>query len=139
PRIIDALTARGYLFTTADALDGATPEPYAVRKGLMASSRGLGLVAAYRLQLALRRLMLWVAVATAVGSLARLLLAAPLALVHRFRQRRRRRAGAAGPAGPLPPVTVIIPAYNEERVIAKAIAAVARLDPAPAELIVVDD
>jgi cellulose synthase/poly-beta-1,6-N-acetylglucosamine synthase-like glycosyltransferase len=36
-------------------------------------------------------------------------------------------------------VTVIIPAYNEERVIAKAIAAVARLDPAPVELIVVDD
>ncbi|MCA1845189.1 MAG: glycosyltransferase family 2 protein [Actinobacteria bacterium] len=34
---------------------------------------------------------------------------------------------------------MIIPAYNEERVIAKAIAAVARLDPAPVELILVDD
>jgi peptidoglycan-N-acetylglucosamine deacetylase len=135
PRIIDALKARGYLFTTADALDGATPEPYAVRKGMAASVRGLGVVAAFRLQLALRRLLLWVAVATAVGSLARLLLAAPLALVHRFRRRRPRM-----PVGvPLPPVTVIIPAFNEERVIAKAIVAIARLDPAPAEVIVVDD
>ena len=135
PRIIDALKARGYLFTTADALDGATPEAYAVRKGLAASVRGLGAVAAFRLQLALRRLLLWVAVATAVGSLARLLLATPLALVHRFRRRRRPWA----PGAPLPPVTVIIPAFNEERVIAKAISAIARLDPAPAEVIVIDD
>ncbi|HEV7536428.1 MAG TPA: glycosyltransferase, partial [Acidimicrobiia bacterium] len=37
------------------------------------------------------------------------------------------------------PTTVIVPAYNEERVIAKAIAALARLDPAPFEVIVVDD
>ena len=133
PQLIDALKARGYLFTTADALDGATPEAYAVRRGI-ASVRGLGVVAAFRLQLALRRLLLWVAVATAVGSLARLVLALPLALVHRFR-RRRPALAAAG----LPPVTVIIPAYNEERVLAKAIAAVARLDPAPVELIVVDD
>ena len=134
PRIIDALKARGYLFTTADALDGATPGPYAVRKGIAASVRGLGVVTGFRLQLALRRLMLWVAVATALGSLLRLLLAAPLALVHRFRRRRPLAAG-----GPLPPATVIIPAFNEELVIAKAIAAVSRLDPAPAELIVVDD
>src|SRR5207248_5379511 len=120
PRVVDALKARGYLFTTADALDGATPGPYAVRRGLADSVRGLGVVAAFRLQLALRRLLLWVAVATAVGSLARLLLAAPLALVHRFRRRRFQV-----PAGvPLPPATVIIPAFNEERVIAKAIAAI---------------
>ncbi|HYT39751.1 MAG TPA: glycosyltransferase, partial [Acidimicrobiia bacterium] len=135
PHIIEALKARGYLFTTADALDGATPEAYAVRRGLPAAVRGLGVVAAFRLQLALRRLLLWVAVATAVGSLARLLLATPLAVWHRFRRRRPPPVGAAPP----PAVTVVIPAYNEERVIAKAIAAVARLDPAPAEVIVVDD
>src|SRR5207302_1754760 len=106
-----------------------------VRKGLAASVRGLGAVASFRLQRALRRLLFWVAVATAVGSLARLLLATPLALVHRFRRRRRPWA----PGAPLPPVTVIIPAFNEERVIAKAISAIARLDPAPAEVIVIDD
>src|SRR5205085_4733343 len=121
PRIIAALKARGYLFTTADALDGATPEPYAVRRGLAASVRGVAVVAAFRLQLALRRLLLWVAVATAVGALARLLLATPLALRHRFRRRTPPPVGT-----PLPPVTVIIPAFNEERVIAKAIFAVAR-------------
>jgi len=135
PRIIDALKAKGYLFTTADALDGATPEAYAVRRGIVASVRGLMVVAAFRLQLALRRLLLWIAVATALGSLARLLLAAPLALIHRFRRRRPLLPAGAS----LPPVTVIIPAYNEERVIAKNIAAIARLDPAPAEVIVVDD
>ncbi|MCA1845190.1 MAG: polysaccharide deacetylase family protein [Actinobacteria bacterium] len=54
PRIIDALKARGYLFTTADALDGAMPDPYAVRHGPLASVRGLAMVAAFRLQLALR-------------------------------------------------------------------------------------
>jgi peptidoglycan-N-acetylglucosamine deacetylase len=134
PRIIDALKARGYLFTTADALDGATPEPYAVRRGPVAAARGLAVVAAFRLQLALRRLLLWVAVATAVGSLARLLLATPLAAVHRFRQRRRALLETG-----LPGFTVLIPAYNEERVIAKALAAVARLDPAPAEVILIDD
>jgi len=137
PRIIDALKARGYLFTTADALDGATPGPYAVRRGFADAVRGLGVVTGFRLQLALRRLLLWVAVATAFGSLARLLLAAPLALIHRLR--RRPRAGRAPGGTGTPAITVIIPAYNEALVIAKAIAAVARLDPAPAELIVVDD
>ena len=141
PRLIDALKARGYLFVTADALDGATPDAYAVRHGPIAAVRGLLVVAAFRLQLALRRLLLWVAVATAVGSLIRLVLATPLALVHRFGRRRRPvPAGVAGAAGGRPPTfTVIIPAFNEERVIAKAIAGVARLNPAPAELIVVDD
>src|SRR5205814_1150625 len=105
------------------------------RRGVPAAVRGVAVVAAFRLQLALRRLLLWVAVATAVGSLARLLLATPLAARHRFRRNRPPPAGAVPP----PAVTVVIPAYNEERVIAKAIAAVARLDPAPAELIVVDD
>ena len=38
-----------------------------------------------------------------------------------------------------PDFTVIIPAYNEEVVIGKALAAVARLDPAPAEVILIDD
>ncbi|MDQ1506674.1 MAG: peptidoglycan-N-acetylglucosamine deacetylase [Actinomycetota bacterium] len=135
PHIIEALKARGYLFTTADALDGETPNAYAVRRGLAASIRGLAVVAAFRLQLALRRLLLWVAVATAVGSLARLLLAGPLALVHRCSRRRRPPPSSVPP----PAVTVIIPAYNEERIIAKALAAVARLDPAPTEVIVVDD
>src|SRR5581483_2773473 len=135
PRIIDSLKARGYLFTTADSLDGATPEPYSTRRGLAASVRGLTVVAAFRLQLALRRLLLWLAVATAIGSLVRLLFATPLAAIHRFR--RRRPVLPAGAA--LPAVTVIIPAFNEERVIAKNIAAIARLDPAPAEVIVVDD
>jgi peptidoglycan/xylan/chitin deacetylase (PgdA/CDA1 family) len=142
PHLIEALKARGYLFVTADGLDGATPDAYAVRRGPIAAVRGLLVVAAFRLQLALRRLLLWIAVATAVGSLIRLVLATPLALVHRFRQRRHRRGPApwVGAAGERPPdFTVIIPAFNEERVIAKAIAAVARLDPAPAELIVVDD
>jgi peptidoglycan-N-acetylglucosamine deacetylase len=138
PRIIDALKAQGYLFTTADALDGATPEPYAVRRGPLAAARGLAVVAAFRLQLALRRLLLWVAVATAVGSMARLLLAAPLAVVHRDRQRRK-RALIDVASSPPPTFTVIIPAYNEELVIGKALAAVARLDPAPAEVILIDD
>jgi len=56
PRIIEALKARGYLFVNADALDGATSEAYAVRRGIWASVRGLAVVAAFRLQLALRRL-----------------------------------------------------------------------------------
>src|SRR5581483_10529079 len=123
-----------YLFTTVDALDGATAQPYAVRRGFLASARGVGVVAAFRLQLALRRLLLWVALATAFGSLARLILAAPLAAVHRFRRRRSPPGGSAPPS-----FTVIIPAFNEEPVIAKAIAAVSRLDPAPVEVIVVDD
>jgi peptidoglycan/xylan/chitin deacetylase (PgdA/CDA1 family) len=136
PRIIDALKTRGYLFTTADALDGATPEPYAVRRGPLATARGLAVVAAFRLQLALRRLLLWVAVATAFGSLARLLLAAPLAVVHRVRQRRRTAVVDLASSSSF---TVIIPAFNEELVIGKALDAVARLDPAPAEVILIDD
>ncbi|MCA1841712.1 MAG: glycosyltransferase [Actinobacteria bacterium] len=136
PRIIDALKAQGYLFTTADALDGATPEPYAVRRGPLAAARGLAVVAAFRLQLALRRLLLWVAVATAVGALARLLLATPLAVIHRIRQRRRRVTVDVATAARF---SVIIPAYDEELVIGKALAAVARLDPAPAEVILIDD
>jgi cellulose synthase/poly-beta-1,6-N-acetylglucosamine synthase-like glycosyltransferase/peptidoglycan/xylan/chitin deacetylase (PgdA/CDA1 family) len=134
PGIIQALRARGYLFTTADALDGSVSSPYMARHGFGSQGRGVAMVAGYRLFLALRHVVLWLVLAVVGLSLARLLASVLLALRHWTRHRR---------PGPLVidwlPVSVVIPAHNEERVIAKTLDALLALRDAPMEVIVVDD
>jgi len=139
PGIIHTLRAQGYLFTTADAMNAAVPSPYAARHGLAATVRGLAVVAGYRLYLALRHIVLWLVVAAIVVSLARLALTIVLAL-HHWRRQRRAASASARPLGVArPTVSVVIPAHNERRVIAKTLAVLRDLDEPPLEVIVVDD
>ncbi|MBV8463381.1 MAG: polysaccharide deacetylase family protein, partial [Acidimicrobiales bacterium] len=138
PAIIDGLRARGYTFTTVDGLDGSVTSPYAVRRTVGDQARAIGIMAAYRLQLALRHdgvAVLWIVIAL---SLARIIASGVLAVVHwRRGSATSRRVPLATPA--MPSVSVIVPAHNEARVIDKTITAIRRLRVAPSEVIVVDD
>jgi peptidoglycan/xylan/chitin deacetylase (PgdA/CDA1 family)/spore germination protein YaaH/drug/metabolite transporter superfamily protein YnfA len=137
PRIIHDLRARGYLFTTADALDASIRSPYADRSDVAAKARGVGIVAFIRLQLALHRDGMWLLNLIIAASLLRILLTGGFALGHWARRRSSRPMGRPGVA--LPSVTVIIPARNEERVIGKALAAINGLRIRPSQVMVVDD
>lgn len=137
PRIIDDLRARGYMFTTVDGLDAGLPSAYATRSGFWANARGVAIVAGFRLYLSLSSLLLWVVLLTAAVSIGRVLFAGPLAMRHWWRHR-----GPPPPVRPVSlrhPISVVVPAYNEAKVIAKTIAALLQCDPAPLEIVVVDD
>ena len=111
----------------------------------MAQARGLAVIAAFRLEMALRRMALYLLLAIAGLSILRIVVSAPLALAQ-ARHRRRR---------PLPPppaglrFSVVVPAHDEARVIAKSLAAIGRLEgargpggvprPDGIDVIVVDD
>jgi peptidoglycan/xylan/chitin deacetylase (PgdA/CDA1 family)/GT2 family glycosyltransferase len=136
PGIIEGLRARGYVFTTLDALDGSVVSPYGVRHGIAANARGVAVIAAFRLEMAGRHLIMWLLVGGAVLALLRLLVTVPLAVIHGLRRRRRQRL--AGPARSCR-VSVVVPAHNEGTVLDKTLQAVAQLDGAPYEVIVVDD
>ena len=70
----------------------------------------------------------------------RTLLVAWLARRHHRKVLDSRRAPAAGDPGESPPLSIIIAAYNEEKVIAKTLRSVVETDyPSPFEVIVVDD
>jgi len=135
PGLIHELKARGYTFATVDAMDASAVTPYDARHG-WSTLRGYGIVATYRTWQALRRLVVWVLLATALLALLRVIVCAPLALIHRIRARRP----PAVPPGWLPPsVSILVPAYNEATVLDTTLASLAALDPAPSEIIVIDD
>ena len=145
PAIIAGFRDRGFLFTTVDGLDASVGSPYAARRGVVAQARGLAVIAAFRLEMALRRMALYLLLAIAGLSILRIVVSAPLALAQ-ARHRRRR---------PLPPppaglrFSVVVPAHDEARVIAKSLAAIGRLEgargpggvprPDGIDVIVVDD
>ncbi|MBV9284031.1 MAG: glycosyltransferase, partial [Acidimicrobiia bacterium] len=138
PEIIHQLRARGYTFTTADNLDGSIAAPYAVRHTIGDLARGVGIVAAFRLEVALHRVGLWALWGVIVLSLARIAVSAVLAIRHWHRH--RRGAGRSAPAtSPALSVSVVVPAHNEARVIDKTITAIRRLRTQPCQVIVVDD
>ncbi|HEV3352048.1 MAG TPA: glycosyltransferase [Acidimicrobiales bacterium] len=141
PEIIHQLRDRGYTFTTADNLDGSIASPYAVRHTIGDKVRGIAVVAAFRLQLALRTVGLWALLFVIGLSLARIGLCAGLALMHWRKQHRAggHRSGRESAAPQALSVTVIVPAHNEARVIDKTITAVNRLQTQPCQVIVVDD
>ncbi len=145
PSIIEHLKSRGYLFTTVDGIDGSISSPYRTRSGLFAASRGVAIVAGFRLWVATRRAFLLILVVIAGLSVLRLVVSAPLALLQARRHRRWRRQGVAkrDVGQPWPKVTIAVPAHNEATVIAKTIAALQSLHhpdgPDSLEILVIDD
>ncbi|HLJ08273.1 MAG TPA: polysaccharide deacetylase family protein, partial [Acidimicrobiia bacterium] len=142
PAIIAGLRQRGFLFTTVDGLDASIGSPYAARHSLPSEARGLALIAAFRLEMALRRMALYLLLAIAGLSILRIVVSAPLAVIQA--RNRRRRPPPPPPEGLR--FSIIVPAHNEGRVIAKSLAAIGRLQPGTAggrdgavEVIVVDD
>lgn len=132
PRIIRQLRADGYSFVTASQLVGASPAqamPPVAEEDLWAVRTD---VAVFVVLAALAGALAWLFYLAISLGIARAVLMAGLAWV----QARRRR-----PEPPVftPSVSVVIPAYNEERVIVSSIQRVLASDYPQLEVIVADD
>ncbi len=133
--LIDSLRARGDTLVLVSALAGLTPAEampplppsgVAVRLAELATFGAIG---------GLEWLLHWLFVLAVILGLGRLVLITALALVQHVRAKRARELDAV-----FGPVAVIVPAYNEERVIAKTVASLLDQDYAGAlTIIVVDD
>ncbi len=133
PQIIDRLRAQGYQFVTVSRLAGLSRDavmPPVTGPDLLAVRADVGFfVTLAMLGYALRWLFFF---AIALG-IARALFMTALALID------RKSSADAPKDAPQPPVSVIIPAYNEEMVIVASIARVLASDYPALELIVADD
>lgn len=129
-QLIPELKARGYTFTTVTGAIGA-PSPMAPATSAQ-RMRGRALIAAVRLSDLVIAGLGWLILATGVLSVLRLIL-----LLVAARRHSRARMREWGP--PVhEPVSVIVPAYNEEKGIAATITSLLANDH-PMEIIVVDD
>ncbi|PYT01255.1 MAG: polysaccharide deacetylase, partial [Acidobacteria bacterium] len=137
PRIIETLRARGYRFVTVSELAGLqqTQTMPAVHERHDLFARG-DAIAFYMLSTG-GWLMRWTFLIGIMLGIGRLLFIGALALAQRIRSRRRERARAG--EGYEPFVSVIVPAYKEERVICKTIESLLASDYPSFEVIVVDD
>jgi len=135
PRIIDGLRAKGYDFVTVSTLAGLTqaqtmpllPPGSLSRWADRSVFLALGLFGHF---------IRWLLMAAITLGVARLLLLGLLALINQARERRR-KAPLLGDNPPL--VSVLIPAYNEEKVIASSIRQILKSRYVNLEIIVVDD
>jgi cellulose synthase/poly-beta-1,6-N-acetylglucosamine synthase-like glycosyltransferase/peptidoglycan/xylan/chitin deacetylase (PgdA/CDA1 family)/spore germination protein YaaH len=137
PRIIETLRAKGYRFVTVSELAGLTQAqtmpPVPEGRNLFVSADA---VSFYTLSVA-GRLLRWTFLAGIFLGLGRLLFIGALALAQRLRSRRRGREHAG--EGFEPFVSIIVPAYDEERVIVKTVESLLASDYERFEVLVVDD
>lgn len=135
PHIIDDLRAKGYTFVTVSQLAGLSRDRTMPKLPADSMSRWADrsvFLAVGMIGHAVR----WLLVMAIALGLARLLLLGVLALVNRARE--KRRLAPRLDAHP-PRVSVLIPAFNEERVIASAVRRILASDHPNLEVIVVDD
>ena len=132
PRIIAALRARGYRFVTASELVGVSPAaamPPVAASDLWAVRMDVGVFIALAV---IAAALAWLFGLAITLGIARGVIMAGLALI----QSRRRRAD---PPAFEPSVSVIIPAYNEVRVIEASVRRVLASDYPALQVIVADD
>ncbi|MEE4451617.1 glycosyltransferase [Novosphingobium resinovorum] len=132
PRIIKALKAQGYQFVTVSQLVGipqARAMPAISSTDLAAVRVDVG---AFVVLMAISAALAWLFYVAISLGMARAVIMAGLAW---FQSRRKR----AEPPHHEPSVSVIIPAYNEERVIAASVARVLASDYPALQVIVADD
>lgn len=135
PGLIDAIRARGYRLVTVGELAGMTPQqvmPPTSRAGLDLAVDRLG----FDFFRWTQALMTFLFVAAIFLGVARLVFLASLALAHRFWTHDEPADLDAG-AGPL--VSVLIPCFNEEKVIAASVARILQSDWKNLEVLVLDD
>ena len=136
PALIDAIRVHGFQLVTVAQLAGMTAQqamPPTSRSSadLMLDRIGFGFF--HGAEIVLRALFI---TAIALGVL-RLLFLAVLALVHRARSEGRTPPMLAPQAGPT--VTVLIPSFNEEKVIVESVRRILASDWAKLEVMVLDD
>jgi spore germination protein YaaH/peptidoglycan/xylan/chitin deacetylase (PgdA/CDA1 family) len=134
PALIDAIRARGYRLVTVGELAGMTPAqvmPVSDRDPLALGLDRVGFGMFRTLKMLLTGLFL---TAIALG-LARLVFLACLALVHRWTHESPENLDPEN--GPL--VSVLIPCFNEEKVIAASVARILESEWKNLEVLVLDD
>ncbi|MDP1027556.1 glycosyltransferase [Sphingomonas sp. KR1UV-12] len=132
PQIIRALRARGYRFVTASELVGVSPAvamPRVTGRDLLAVRTDVAVFVVLAIVAGVLAWLFYLAIALGI---ARAVLLAGLAWWQARWQR-------PTPPDHAPTVSVIIPAYNEERVIADSVARVLASDYPGLEVIVADD
>jgi cellulose synthase/poly-beta-1,6-N-acetylglucosamine synthase-like glycosyltransferase/peptidoglycan/xylan/chitin deacetylase (PgdA/CDA1 family)/spore germination protein YaaH len=137
PQIIEQLKARGFRFVTVSELAGLqqvqTMPPVVQRGGFMPRAD----LVAFSILSTGDWLLHWLFIIGIVLGIARLVFIGALALAQKVRARKRETDGAGAAFNPF--VSVIIPAFMEERVIAKTIKSLLASDYRNYEIIVVDD
>jgi len=135
--LIDSIRARGYAFTTVTALAGVSTTQAMAPLPPGSTFRHFVELTSYtvlgRLELTMHAVFL-IAMFLGMGRLAVI-----LGLAARQRYARRHQAPVAGTSDYHPPVTVIIPAYNEDRVVTRTIRTVLDQGYDGLEVLVVDD
>ena len=136
PHLIDALRGAGYHLVTIDQLAGmsradALPPTARSSISLLLDRLGFGF---FRYVNDLLQSLFIVAI---VLGLARLVFLAVLSLLHRFREADRDPAPLDPLTGPL--ISVLIPCFNEEKVIVESVSRILASDWANIEILVLDD
>lgn len=135
--LIDSIRARGYAFTTVTALAGVSTTQAMAPLPPGSTFRHFVELTSYtvlgRLELTMHAVFL-VAMALGIGRLAVI-----LALAARQRYARRHQRPVPAAADYDPRVTVIIPAYNEDRVVCRTVRTVLDQGYEGLEVLVVDD
>jgi cellulose synthase/poly-beta-1,6-N-acetylglucosamine synthase-like glycosyltransferase/peptidoglycan/xylan/chitin deacetylase (PgdA/CDA1 family) len=131
--LVTALSAQGFRFTTVSGSLGLAPQVSDAPVTGLARLQGRGFLTAQRAGRVVTGKLRALLVPVGLLTLARALL-----LVLLARRHARRPRDAALPAA-RPPVTVVVPAYNEEVGIAASVRSLANGDYPVIEVIVVDD
>lgn len=137
PRIIERLKANGYTFVTVSALSGLPRNklfpPVSGREQILVGVDRWVFEISYITQ---RTLVLLFTLSIVLGVSRQFLLAA-LALIQKRREVQRDKAASA--SAYTPSVSVVIAAYNEEKVIVQTVQAVLASDYPEFQVIVIDD
>ena len=132
-RLIPALQGRGYRFTTVSGIAGLDGAAMVHPAGFVARLQGRGLLVGLWVASTVARLFTLLLLVVGVLAVAR-----GVVLVGLARRHAHRPLWSAVP-GFAPPVSIIVPAYNEEVGIAAAVASLAASDYPDFEIVVVDD
>ena len=137
PRIIEQLKAQGYEFTTVADLAGITPEeampPVPQNQNYLARTDS---VVFYGMSLG-GSVIKWLFLLGIILGLSRVAIIGALALAQKWRSRHRELTQFG--EGYQPFVSVVVPAYNEEKVICKTVESLLNSDYPNFEIIIVDD
>ncbi len=132
PAVVHALRARGFRIVPVSALAGVSP--LAVMPRVTGAALWLSRAVAW-VAIAWFWLVRWIAV-IGIGLLILLSIRAVMLIAFALRNRYRPRAL---PVGPLAPITVVVPAHNEEAVITRTIESLLAQRGVSLEIVVVDD
>jgi cellulose synthase/poly-beta-1,6-N-acetylglucosamine synthase-like glycosyltransferase len=134
--IIDSLRARGDTLVLVSELAGITRGEAMPPLAALSEMRRMMELGGFALLGSVEWLLYWVFMTAVVLGIARLVVVATLAAIQRLRRHQVR----GDPVTFTPPVSVIVPAYNEEKVITRTVQSLLAQDYAgPLQIVVVDD